>query len=419
MAFIMYVGRKKKRKRKTRRKGDTNMQDIVMNQANEIQQQTFNINYMSDFVSYIDRGAKTTETYLKNLRQFAAWLRYAEVQEPQRQDVINYRDFLAAEHDAIELDLSSAAGWRYRTTSTGDRYTIICKPNTVAQYLRTVKQFFVWLSSNGLYPNVAANVHAPKIRHDEHKKEALTAADVLTVENNIKSRFSEFYASNKKDLIGKEQRYTEQGKRIYAMYLLAVNCGLRTIELSRANVKDIVVKNGQAWLYVWGKGHSEADQKKPLAPEVFNAVHDYLKSRNDVTSGSRPLFVSTGNRSKGQRIAETTISKMLKGALISAGFDSERLTAHSLRHTAGTNVQEITGNLYLTQQYMRHASPTTTEIYLHNETSKQEATIAQQLYNLYHNIENADARQELENRLASLSPEQIKQLSNIAAAMNK
>lgn len=395
------------------------MQSIVIDRANEMQQQAFNIDYMSDFVGYIDRGEKTTATYLKNLRQFAAWLRFAEVQQPQRQDIINYRDFLAAEHEAIELDITAAAGWKYRTTSTGDRYTVICKPNTVAQYLRTVKQFFVWLSSNGLYPNVAANVHAPKIRHDEHKKEALTAADVLTVENDIKSRFSEFHAANKKDLAGKEQRYSEQGKRIYAMYLLAVNCGLRTIELSRANVKDIVVKNGQAWLYVWGKGHSEADQKKPLAPEVFNAINEYLKSRTDVTNGNRPLFVSTGNRSKGQRIAETTISKMLKGALISAGYNSDRLTAHSLRHTAGTNVQEITGNLYLTQQYMRHASPTTTEIYLHNETSKQEAGIAQQLYNFYHNIDGGDVRQELENRLASLSPEQIKQLTSIAAAMSK
>jgi integrase/recombinase XerC len=395
------------------------MQSIAIDRANEMQQQAFNIDYMSDFVGYIDRGEKTTATYLKNLRQFAAWLRFAEVQQPQRQDIINYRDFLAAEHEAIELDITAAAGWKYRTTSTGDRYTVICKPNTVAQYLRTVKQFFVWLSSNGLYPNVAANVHAPKIRHDEHKKEALTAADVLTVENDIKNRFSEFHAANKKDLVGKEQRYSEQGKRIYAMYLLAVNCGLRTIELSRANIKDIVVKNGQAWLYVWGKGHSEADQKKPLAPEVFNAINDYLKSRTDVTNGNRPLFVSTGNRSKGQRIAETTISKMLKGVLISAGYNSDRLTAHSLRHTAGTNVQEITGNLYLTQQYMRHASPTTTEIYLHNETSKQEAGIAQQLYNFYHNIDGGDVRQELENRLASLSPEQIKQLTSIAAAMSK
>lgn len=393
------------------------MQTIAINQGPAIVRQPFNIGFMAEFVAYIDRGEKTTTTYLKNLRQFAAWLKYARVEQPQRIDVINYRDYLTAEHEAIELDLTTAAGWRYRTTSTGQRYTLTCKPNTVAQYMRSVKQLFVWLSSNGLYPNVAANVHTPKLRHDNHKKEALTAADVLTVENVIKRRFGDFQSLNSKDLAGKQQRHDEQNKRIYAMYLLAVCCGLRTVELSRANIKDLVKKNGQSWLYVWGKGHSEPDQKKPLAPQVYEAISDYLKSRSDVISGNRPLFVSTGNRSKGQRIAETTISKMLKAALVSAGFDSERLTAHSLRHTAGTNVQEITGNLYLTQQYMRHASPTTTEIYLHNNTSKQEIGIASRLYNYYHGIEGNNARQELENRLGGLSEEQIRQLANMAAAM--
>ena len=82
---------------------------------------------------------------------------------------------------------------------------------------------------------------------------------------------------------------------------------------------------------------------------------------------------------------------MLKGAMIQAGFDSERLTAHSLRHTAGTTVMELTGNLYTTQKYMRHSNPATTEIYLHNETDRQEAGIAAQLYALYHREETAGA----------------------------
>ena len=101
-----------------------------------------------------------------------------------------------------------------------------------------------------------------------------------------------------------------------------------------------------------------------------------------------------------------------------AGFDSERITAHSLRHTAGTNVQEITGNLYLTQQYMRHANPATTEIYLHNDTQKQEADIAQRLYNHYHNMPAAnDAHTELENIIATMTPEQLQQLAGIAATI--
>lgn len=68
-----------------------------------------------------------------------------------------------------------------------------------------------------------------------------------------------------------------------------------------------------------------------------------------------------------------------------AGYDSERITAHSLRHTAGTTAQRITGNIYLTQRYMRHSDPATTEVYLHIDTEDQAAQIAEEIYRIYHN----------------------------------
>ena len=374
-----------------------------------------------DFIRFIDRGEKTTRTYIVNLRQFAAWLKFAAVSRPVRQDIISYRQYLTEEHEAIQLDPLSVTGWTYRTDAAGSRIVVKCKPNTVKQYLQSVCQFFKWTASEGLYPNIAENIHAPKVRTDAHRKEALSAADVLTIEKSIAANAESrtaAAAANRKDTAGRIDRATEQGKRLYAMYLLAVNCGLRTIEISRANIKDMETKNGSSYLFIWGKGHTEADTKKTLAPEVKAAIDDYLASRTDAKTGNSPLFVSTGNRSGGKRIAATTISTMLKRAMQQAGFDSERITAHSLRHTAGTNVQELTGNLYLTQQYMRHANPATTEIYLHNDTEKQETDIAQRLYNLYHGKSDAeDTKQKLENIIATLSPAQLEQLTGVAAAM--
>lgn len=371
-----------------------------------------------EFITYIDRGERTTKTYITNLRQFAAYLAYKMISRPQRQDVISYRDYLTAEHEAIQYD--PAAGWTYRTDSAGRRYTVTCKPTTVKIYLQSVRQFFSWTAANGYYPNIAANVHGPKVRRDVHRKDALTAADVLTIEQSIEAAAGakvEAAEAHSKDTAGRISRATEQGKRLFAMYSLAVNAGLRTVEISRANVRDLEVRNGRAVLYVWGKGHTEADAKKPLAPEVYEAIRDYLDSRRDRPTANSPLFVSTGNRSGGQRIAETTISKMLKQAMQQAGFDSDRITAHTLRHTAGTNVQEITGNLYITQKYMRHANPATTEIYLHNDTEKQEAQTAQDLYNLYHGITAGDDRAQLETLLQRMTPAQLAQLTGIASAI--
>ena len=370
-----------------------------------------------DFVKWIDRSEKTTRSYIVNLRQFMAWLQYTDTRRPIRNDIINYRNWLTAEHDAIMLD--PVTGWRYRTDSNGNPVKVNCKPNTIAQYLRSVCQFFKWTAANNLYPDIAANIHAPKVSHDTHRKEALTPAEVLTIENSITQKAqaaTTAAADARKDTAGRMQRTTEQGKRLYAMYLLAVNAGLRTVEISRANIKDLVTKGGKSTLYIWGKGRTEPDQKKPLAPEVVAAIKDYLQSRTDNPTGNSPLFVSTGNRSKGKRIATTTISTMLKQAMKEAGFDSERLTAHSLRHTAGTAVQELTGDIYTTQKYMRHSNPATTEIYLHNDTEAAEANIAQQLYNLYHGA-TTDANDKLLAAIQRLTPQQIEQLTTIATAI--
>ncbi len=372
------------------------------------------------FIAYIDRGPKTTVTYLTNLKQFAAWLAFEGIKAPQRADVIAYRDYLMTDHAAIKLDTDSAEGWSYQTDKAGNIIHLTCKPNTAGQYIRTVKQLFKWAAAAGIYPDIAQNVHMPRVDKAEHRKDALQPEDVLTIEKSINahSEARESTARNaRKDAAGREQRATEQDLRLSAMYQLCVNAGLRTIELSRANIRDLECCGGQAFLYVYGKGHSEADQKKAIAAPVYDAIRKYLASRHDKPAASSPLFVSTGNRSGGKRIAARTISQMLKKAMKDAGYDSERITAHSLRHTAGTAVMNMTGNLYETQKYMRHADPATTEIYLHCNDSKKDADIAARLYAMYHGQKEAHCRERLASLVSGLNGEQIRQLEGIAAAM--
>lgn len=378
-----------------------------------------NAGLMQQFINYIDRSQQTTKTYITNLRQFVAWMHFRGITQPQRTDIIAYRDYLISEHEAIEYDQET--GWKYRRKD-GKKVLIACKPNTTAQYLRSVCQFFRWAAANGFYPNIAENIHAPKVRHDTHKKDSLTAADVMRIETAIQARTearTATAAQKVKDTAGRIERATEQGKRLYAMFLLAVNAGLRTVEISRANIKDLEYKNGTAFLWIYGKGHTEADKKKPIAPAVYEAIQDYLSSRTDRYTQGSPLFVSTGNRSHGQRIATTTISTMLKKAMQAAGYNSDRLTAHSLRHTAGQNVMELTGsNIYLTQQYMRHSNPATTEIYLENNTITEDADIARRLYDHYHGVnDDKSTREKLDALLAGMTPAQLEQLTGVAEAM--
>ena len=342
----------------------------------------------SAFLEHVDRVEKTQATYKGNLRQFAAYLSYKDIKQPGRGDIIAYRDYLLKPHDAIRL--TESMRWEYRLDRKGNRMTVALKPYTVAQYLRTVSMFFKWTASSGIYPDITAGVHAPRIRGGIHRKDALTPGDVLKIEDTILSIVTDNLTAaegSTKDKAGRISRTTEQGARLLALFQLAVNCGLRTIELERLNVRDVEVRNHNAVIFIQGKGHTEPDARKPIAWEVYETIQDYLQKRSDNPAGHDPLFVGTGNRNGGRRLKARTISVMLKKAMKAAGYDSERLTAHSLRHTAGTNVMQLSNNLFLTQHYMRHENPATTEIYLHCETESAEAELAEQLYKRYHTRE--------------------------------
>lgn len=310
---------------------------------------TFSKNLFERFIDYTDRKDTTIKGYITCIRQFVKWLDENGIQQPARENIKAYRDYL------------NGSG-----LATG----------TQSQYLRAVKHFFKWTASEGLYPNVADNIHGAKVRHDVHKKDALQPDDVTQIEATI-------------------DRSTNEGKRLYAMFMLMTNNGLRVIELSRANIGDIGQTGDDALIFLWGKGHDEADQRQYLLPEVKAAIDDYLATRTDKYTSKSPLFVSTSNKGKpgsfkayekdkdgnfiydadgkpkkiyfDGRIATTTISTMIKEMLVKAGYISDRITPHSLRHTSGTAAHKAGIDLYGVQHLMRHVDPATSEIYIHDD----------------------------------------------------
>lgn len=268
------------------------------------------------FISYLDVKPRTVETYGKALRPFFYWLAERGITQPKRADIIAYRDGLNA----------------------------TLKPSTVITYLTTVKLFFKWAVQEGLYPvNPADNVKGPKLDKN-HKKDALTTAQAKTILETI-------------------SRDTLQGKRDYAVMALMTGCGLRCIEVARANIEDIGTAGDSTVLYVQGKGRDEKTEYVKLAQPVEAAIREYLKARG---KASGPLFASTSNNGKGQRMTTRAISGIVKGHMRAAGFDSDKLTAHSLRHTAATLALLNGASYQETQQLLRHSSLNTTMIYAHN-----------------------------------------------------
>ena len=97
----------------------------------------------------------------------------------------------------------------------------------------------------------------------------------------------------------------------------------------------------------------------------MKALRDYLNTRGKVNR-KEPLFVSCSHRNRGGRLTTRTISGIAKASMISAGYYSDRLTAHSLRHSAVTIALMAGQSLAEVQYFARHSNISTTQIYAHN-----------------------------------------------------
>lgn len=157
---------------------------------------------------------------------------------------------------------------------------------------------------------------------------------------------------------------TEEGASNYAILSLMVTGGLRTIEVTRADISDLRTLGENTVLFIQGKGRDEKTEYIKISEPVEKAIRQYLKFRDRPTD-SAPRFTSTSNNSKGKRLTTRTISGIVKTALKNVGYDSEGLTAHSLRHTAITLALLARREITEVQQFARHANLNTTMIYNH------------------------------------------------------
>lgn len=271
----------------------------------------------ASYVKYLDSCPATVETYTKNLKRFFEYTRENNIARPQREDIISFREYLKNKG---------------------------LKPTTIQNYMTAVKLFFKWASQEGYCENVADHVKGVKLSRD-HKKDSMTSEQAREVISTIDTS-------------------SDKGKRDYAIVTLMVSCGLRDIEVQRANIEDLRTVGDSTALYVQGKGREERTEFVKVPAPVERAIRDYLRTRKSYKD-TDPLFVSVSNHGKNDRLTTRSISRLVKDSMIEAGYDSSRLTAHSLRHTAIT-LSILSGKrLDEVQQYARHKNLNTTMIYNH------------------------------------------------------
>ena len=269
-----------------------------------------------DFVRSLDATEQTKETYLKGARRFITYCKDNNILEVNEADIMNYKNYLRNNY----------------------------KASSISMYITSLKKLYKFLEKKGIR-NITTDLKGAKNTRNFKK-------DPLTIEQT-------------KDLLKSIDTTTDEGKRNYALIKLLVATGLRTIEIERANIEDIRALGTANVLYIQGKGRDDKEEYVVLTYSTLKAIQDYLKTRKDAKP-SDPLFVSYSDRSNGQRLKTRSIRDIVKKAYKNIGIVSDKITTHSLRHTAITLSLIGGASLQEAQNLARHSNINTTLIYAHN-----------------------------------------------------
>ncbi len=272
---------------------------------------------INTFLERKDLRKSSELAYRASFSQFGHYLVNNSITAPTEKDIKDFKDFLI-----------------------GRKLSVF----TVISHLSAIKSLFSFLATRNLYDDIARDIKSPK-KPKEFMRDALTKEQAQRLLKSVSGS----------DMIT---------KRNHAIISTLLRCGLRSVEIIRADVGDIRRINGTPVLWVHGKGRDGKDEYVVLTNEAHKAIKSYLSLRG-VVSDDEPLFASHGPRNTKGRLTTRSIRRMVKEQLKSIGIDEKELTCHSLRHTFATLAIANNAPLIAVQKAMRHSNINTTTIYTH------------------------------------------------------
>ncbi|MFT4093856.1 MAG: site-specific integrase [Niabella sp.] len=161
-------------------------------------------------------------------------------------------------------------------------------------------------------------------------------------------------------LIKAIDRSHPQGKRDYAMILLAARYGLRVSDIIGLRYCNLDWTNSRIMLLQQKTGKKV---ELPLSEEVGNAIIDYLKWARPAMD--LPYVFIRANAPYGQLTSSgmhRTISDYMRQADI--GFQERKHGAHALRHSLATNLLSSNAPMPVISEILGHSSTESTMCYL-------------------------------------------------------
>jgi len=269
---------------------------------------------------------KSLDAYSRGLAHYLSWVSDQGLETVLASDVLDYKFYLQENYS----------------------------PQTANLRLSAVRSFYRFLVMNNYLPySPAESVKSVKrSKSKKHKRKKLSVQQVRTLLDSCDN--------------------SPAGVRDRAILTLMVYCGLRVIEIQRANTDNLETMlddtdNNRLVLWVQGKGRIEPDEMSVIPLRQETVIREWMNCRNG-NKLSDALFTGLGGRSKG-RLTTRSISRMIKTRMIdcgiaTAGIDDSILCAHSLRYTALNRAISASGDIMGVKELARHSSIETTAGYI-------------------------------------------------------
>jgi integrase/recombinase XerD len=217
-------------------------------------------------------------------------------------------------------------------------------PRTQSRLISGLRSFFDYLIfENYLNANPLERIEAPKIGRK--------LPDTLSV--------------NEIDLIVSVIDLSESnGERNRAIIETLYSCGLRVSELTNLKISDLFFEEG--FIKVTGKGDKQRFIPiSPLTQKYINLYKDQVRVAMKIEAAfNDTLFL---NR-RGKQLTRAMIFTIVK-TLGEKAEIQKNISPHTFRHSFATHLLENGADLRAIQMMLGHESITTTEIYMHVDTS--------------------------------------------------
>jgi site-specific recombinase XerD len=271
----------------------------------------------------VGNGAASTDTirnYISNTKQYFNWCRDNLLQplEVEADDIKQYRKFLIDEKK---------------------------KNNTIATKLNIIRRLYQAAIVKGLIStNPVDGIKAPVSKEDPASRITyLTEEELALLLREIQSQLDRAKTQKQKLAIYRD--------RVLVGIMSLEGC--RTVEMHALKIEDIVRQGNKCGLRVSAK---RSTRIIPLTDNLRLQLEKYLEVRRKVLRRkiNSNDYVRRGIRAIIDRYLEATELKHTPG---------RTLSAHSLRHTAGTLSMRAGADLRQVQDLLGHADPRTTSLY--------------------------------------------------------